>query len=124
MDYAFERDDSAYAEQHYWRGRIWAPMNYLVYLGLRRAELKDEAKILAEKSAALLLREWRECGHIHENYHADTGMGCGYDHSDRIYHWGVLLGLVALKNRKTRSEIAQQIRSSTTLFDILWSFYF
>jgi len=94
---SIERDDSAYAEQHYWRGRIWAPMNYLVYLGLRRAGLKDEAKILAQKSAALLLREWRECGHIHENYHADTGMGCGYDHSDRFYHWGALLGLIALK---------------------------
>ena len=91
------RDDPAYGDQHYWRGRIWAPMNYLVYLGLRRAGLKEEAKILAEKSAALLLREWRSHGHIHENYHADTGMGCGYDHSDRFYHWGALLGLIALR---------------------------
>lgn len=97
---SIERDDPAYGEQHYWRGRIWAPMNYLVYLGLRRAGLKAEAKILAEKSAALLLREWRECGHIHENYHADTGMGCGYDHSDRFYHWGALLGLIALKEQE------------------------
>ncbi|HEX8834180.1 MAG TPA: trehalase family glycosidase, partial [Abditibacteriaceae bacterium] len=30
---SIERDDPAYSEQHYWRGRIWAPMNYLVYLG-------------------------------------------------------------------------------------------
>ncbi len=94
------RDDSAYGEQHYWRGRIWAPMNYLVYLGLRRAGLGAEAKILAEKSAALLLREWREHGHIHENYHAETGMGCGYDHSDRFYHWGALLGLIALQEKQ------------------------
>jgi hypothetical protein len=95
------RDDAAYGEQHYWRGRIWAPMNYLVYLGLCRAGLKEEAKILAQKSADLLLVEWRQHGHIHENYHADTGMGCGYDHSDRFYHWGALLGLIALKEHDT-----------------------
>jgi hypothetical protein len=91
------RDDAAYGDQHYWRGRIWAPMNYLVYLGLRRAGLQNETKILADKSAALLLKEWRSHGHIHENYHADTGQGCGYDHSDRFYHWGALLGLIALR---------------------------
>jgi hypothetical protein len=94
---SISREDPAYGEQHYWRGRIWAPMNFLVYLGLRRAELKDEAKLLAEKSSALLLKEWRSHGHIHENYHADTGQGCGYDHSDRFYHWGALLGLIALR---------------------------
>ncbi len=38
------RDDTAYSEQHYWRGRIWAPLNYLVYRGLKRAELHDEAQ--------------------------------------------------------------------------------
>jgi hypothetical protein len=94
------RDDPAYSEQHYWRGRIWAPMNFLVYLGLRRAGLRDEAKLLAEKSSALLLKEWRSHGHIHENYHADTGQGCGYDHSDRFYHWGALLGLIALREEE------------------------
>ncbi len=101
---SISRDDPAYGEQHYWRGRIWAPMNYLVYLGLRRAGLTAEAEILAQKSAALLLREWREHGHIHENYHADTGMGCGYDHSDRFYHWGALLGLIALSERSRVEE--------------------
>ncbi|HEX8552262.1 MAG TPA: trehalase family glycosidase [Abditibacteriaceae bacterium] len=102
------RNDPAYGEQHYWRGRIWAPMNYLVYLGLRRAELKAEAKMLAEKSAALMLKEWRSHGHIHENYHADTGQGCGYDHSDRFYHWGALLGLIALKEQDT--ALTQSVR--------------
>jgi len=27
------RDAPAFADQNYWRGRIWEPMNYLVYLG-------------------------------------------------------------------------------------------
>jgi len=25
-------DDPAFPDQDYWRGRIWGPMNYLVYL--------------------------------------------------------------------------------------------
>jgi neutral trehalase len=83
-------------EQHYWRGRIWAPMNFLVYLGLKRANLDREAAMLAQKSAALFLQEWRAHGHVHENYHADSGWGCGYEYSDRFYHWGALLGLMAL----------------------------
>jgi len=31
---AIERDDPAFKDQNYWHGRIWGPMNYLVYLGL------------------------------------------------------------------------------------------
>jgi hypothetical protein len=29
------RNDEAFADNTYWRGRIWAPMNFLVYLGIR-----------------------------------------------------------------------------------------
>jgi alpha-galactosidase/6-phospho-beta-glucosidase family protein len=30
-------------------------------------------------------------GHVHENYCADTGAGCGNENSDAFYHWGGLL---------------------------------
>jgi hypothetical protein len=90
------RDDAAYADQDYWRGRIWAPMNFLVYLGLRRYDLPAARHELAAKSEALLLKEWREHGHVHENYHADSGSGCDAGNSDRFYHWGGLLGTIAL----------------------------
>lgn len=90
------RDDVAYPEQHYWRGRIWAPHNYLVWLGLKRSNLPAEANDLADRSAALLLREWRSHRHVHENYNGDTGDGCGYRWSDPFYHWGALLGLPLL----------------------------
>ena len=90
------RNDPAYPDQDYWRGRIWAPMNFLVYLGLRKYDLPRARAALVEKSVALLLKEWREHGHVHENYCADTGAGCGKDNSDAFYHWGGLLCLIAV----------------------------
>ncbi len=90
------RNDPAYPEQEYWRGRIWAPMNYLVYLGLQRYDLPAARRALVEKSQALLLKEWREHGHVHENYCANTGQGCNVERSDAFYHWGGLLGLIVL----------------------------
>jgi putative isomerase len=90
------RDDPAYVDQHYWRGRIWAPLNYLAWTALRTAGQTSRANRLAQSSAALLLKEWRSHRHVHENYHADTGDGCGYRWSDAFYHWGGLLGLPIL----------------------------
>lgn len=46
------RNDPMYPEQDYWRGRIWAPMNFLVYLGLRKYNLPKARKALVEKSKA------------------------------------------------------------------------
>jgi putative isomerase len=90
------RNDAAYPEQEYWRGRIWAPMNFLVYLGLRQQGLKEPQKDMAEKSKSLLLKEWLENGHVHENYNSDTGEGCDKQSSDKFYHWGALLSLIGL----------------------------
>jgi len=90
------RNDPAYAEQNYWRGCIWAPMNFLAYIALRKHKLTEACKTLAEKSKNLILLEWNMKGHVHENYHADTGMGCDCIHSDKFYHWGALLSLIAL----------------------------
>jgi hypothetical protein len=47
-------------------------------------------KQFAQKSYELFLREWRENGHVHENYNAITGTGDDVTSSDRFYHWGVL----------------------------------
>ena len=69
------RDDPAFADQNYWRGRIWGPMNYLVYLGLRNYDDPDTRREFAQKSYELFLKEWKEKGHVHENYNAITGSG-------------------------------------------------
>jgi len=93
---SISRDDIAFKEQKYWRGKIWAPMNYLVYLGMLNYNLPKERKTLSEKSKKLLLNEWLEMGHVHENYSAITGTGCNQNDSDSFYHWGGLLGLIAI----------------------------
>jgi len=92
------RNDPMYPDQDYWRGRIWAPMNFLVYLGLCKYDLPKARQALVEKSEALLLKEWREHRHVHENYCGDTGVGCGSgkQNSDAFYHWGGLLGLISV----------------------------
>ena len=71
-------------------------MNYLVYAAMKQAGLKKECNDLAEKSEALLLKEWRSHGHVHENYCANTGEGCNSASSDKFYHWGALLCIVAM----------------------------
>jgi putative isomerase len=88
------RDDPAFHDQDYWRGRIWGPMNYLVYLGLRNYNQPEVQQQFAQKSYDLFLKEWRGQGHVHENYNATTGTGDDVANSDRFYHWGALLGYI------------------------------
>ena len=90
------RNDAAYFEQEYWRGRVWAPLNFLVYLALTQTELDDVRHDLAQKSAKLFLKEWTEHRHVHENYSAITGEGCDSGNSDKFYHWGALLCVIAM----------------------------
>jgi putative isomerase len=96
---SISRNDPAFPDNDYWRGRVWAPMNFLVYLGLRNYNLPQAKADLAEKSKNLLLKEWLVKGHVHENYNANTGEGCDVSSSDRFYHWGGLLGLIALMEK-------------------------
>jgi hypothetical protein len=88
------RSDPAFRDQEYWRGRIWGPMNYLVYLGLLNYDQPSARRQFAQKSLALFNKEWALNGHVHENYNAITGMGDDVSSSDRFYHWGALLGLI------------------------------
>ena len=93
---AIARNDPAYHDQEYWRGRIWAPLNFLTYLALTRTQLSDVRHDLAQKSAKLFMKEWTEHRHVHENYCANTGAGCNSGNSDKFYHWGALLCVVAM----------------------------
>lgn len=90
------RNDPAYKDNNYWRGRIWAPMNFLVYMGLRNYDLPEARKTLAEKSLRLIQQEWNKNQRVYENYNAETGVGGDVRNSDSFYSWGGLLGFIAL----------------------------
>ena len=101
------RDDPAFRDQDYWRGRIWGPMNYLVYLGLENYEDGEARREFARKSYALFLKEWSEKGHVHENYNAIAGTGDDVQSSDRFYHWGALLGYVEYLEQSETGDAAK-----------------
>jgi putative isomerase len=90
------RNVPGFADQAYWRGRVWGPMNFLVYLGLRNYDLGEARHDLVGRSRALLLRSWRSDAAIYENYNAVTGAGNDVASSDAYYHWGALLGVLSL----------------------------
>lgn len=89
------RNDTAYTGRDYWRGSIWAPMNFLTYLGLRNYNLPLARADLADRSLKLLVKNWEAEGWVLENYHAETGAYPGY-RSEYFYHWGALLGMINL----------------------------
>ena len=96
---SISRNDPAYTEQSYWRGRVWGPMNFLTYISLRCYGLDQARKDLAGKSKALLLKNWCAYGHVLENYNAETGdntVAPGKMGGDSFYYWGGLLGTIAL----------------------------
>jgi hypothetical protein len=87
------RDDPEFPKQHYWRGKVWAPVNWLVYQGFKIYEWDHEARRLAESSAKMFLKPWRARGECYENFLATTGEGS----SDPHYTWGALMVLIAVE---------------------------
>ena len=85
------RNCRGFADNDYWRGRIWAPMNLLVYLGLRNYDLAEARADLVRRSRDLLMENWRRTGGIFENYNSVTGAGDDVPNADGFYHWGALL---------------------------------
>jgi len=94
---SISKKDPAFTDNNYWRGRIWAPMNFLVYEGLKRYGLESIAQEFAIKSVELFSREWEEEGHVHENYNAITGEGDDVKNSDPLYTWGGLLSYIGMQ---------------------------
>ena len=93
------RCDPAFRDQDYWRGRVWAPLNFLTYLAMKKQGCEKECHDLAGKSRHIIQKEWEEHRHVHENYNAITGEGCDVLNSDKFYHWGALLSVIALMDR-------------------------
>ncbi len=90
------RDDAAFNDQNYWRGRIWGPMNWLVYSGMWNYNMPAARAALASNSLKLLLQEWRSRHYVCENYSGIDGKWDGPGNHDRFYTWGALLTIIGL----------------------------
>ncbi len=90
------RDDPAARDNTYWRGRIWPPLNYLVWQGLRRAGHRAQASTLARQSLELFRAAWTERRLCPENYNAETGEPMDQPDTEGFYSWGALMPVMAV----------------------------
>ncbi|NJN25727.1 MAG: hypothetical protein HC819_07075 [Cyclobacteriaceae bacterium] len=88
------RNDPEY-DNLYWRGAIWGPMNFLVYMGVKNYS-NEAAAELSEKSYQMFINAWRRHGKVLENIHAEKGTDKLEEqvNADLFYHWGALMGLM------------------------------
>lgn len=89
------RGDPGFKDNDYWRGRIWAPMNFLVYMGMCNYKVPEAKADLVARSNNLLMKSWKEDGSIYENYNGTTGQGNDVTSADGFYHWGALLSFMS-----------------------------
>jgi|GEM_PF-3243536 len=105
------RDDPAYTEQYYVRGRIWPAQLLLVHGALREAGREDAAAALARACLATMEAEWLDEGHLHENYHAETADGDDTPESDPLYSFGIMLALPAWYQLRDRLLDGREVTS-------------
>lgn len=86
------RRDPAHADQQYWRGTIWPPVNLLLYEALRRVRAGEAASHLASRGAAMFLDDWRRHQVCRENFSSVDGRGGGQRHQS----WGPLFAWTGL----------------------------
>ncbi len=89
------RDDPAFGDNVYWRGRIWPNVNYMVWLGLRRYGFRVQASKLAGQSYDLFMKSWSKDRIASENYNAVTGEAMDQGDTDPFYIWAALLPFMA-----------------------------
>ena len=87
-------DDPATADDVYWRGRIWPPLVFLTWEGLRRYGFEAEAEELAARAWRMFAQEWETRRHCHENFRIDPEADAEVADSDAFYTWGALLALM------------------------------
>ncbi len=86
-------DDPDWSKQHYWKGHVWPPPNYIIWLGLK--EYADPARRaeFAKRSVRLFMQGWESARICSENYRSDTGKPACHPH----YTWGALLPLIGVE---------------------------
>jgi putative isomerase len=93
---AVARDDPAFHDNVYWRGRVWPPLNTIVYYGLRRMGRDDVAGELVARGHATFAKGWERDRHCGENFSAVTGEIQDQPDTDPFYAWGALMAYLAV----------------------------
>ncbi len=86
-------NDPDYPKQNYWKGKVWAPTNYLMWQGMRKYCDAEHLAYFTRQSVDLFMTNWntsRTCG---ENFNSITGLAS----SDNFYTWGALLPRIGLE---------------------------
>jgi putative isomerase len=86
-------DDPDWPQQDYWKGHIWGPVNYLIWLGINRYGTQKQKSELAQRSIELFMRNWTQLGTCNEAYKSSDGSGDRYPH----YTWGALLCQIGIE---------------------------
>jgi len=86
-------DDPDWHYQGYWKGNAWPPVNYLVWLGLKRYGTPEQKSRLAQRSVEMFMQNWTNKGICGENFKSADGTCNGFPH----YTWGALLCLIGLE---------------------------
>lgn len=103
------RCDASFPEQEYWRGRIWAPTNFLVGEGLLRMQETEAWDEVVRRGLKMFLDCWTQKGIVGENYNAITGEAAENKSSDRFYHWGALFAYMAIQRVVNFNEWTDQV---------------
>ncbi len=94
------RCDATFPEQDYWRGRIWAPTNFIAAEGIMRTGRMDIWREVVRRGYNLFIKCWKEHGAVGENYNAITAESA----SDKFYHWGALMVYMAVSTIRNFNE--------------------
>lgn len=88
------RQDPLFLAQTYWHGTIWAPVNYLVFQGVKRYASPELQAAFAQKSVHLFMDNWLANGYCGENFLSTDGSVGG----DLNYTWGALMCLIGVES--------------------------
>ena len=97
------RSDPNFFDNSYWRGRTWGPTNLLTWMSLSQEPYSNIPSVaaarkgLCQQSFDLMMKEWLEKRHVHENYNSTTGVGGDVPNSNPFYHWGANLVYIGMR---------------------------
>jgi glycogen debranching enzyme len=87
-------DDPDYHQQEYWRGDVWAPVNYITWQGIKNYASPAQIIEFADRSVELFMKNWLAHGVCSENYLSTDGTSSHDPH----YTWGALLDLIGVES--------------------------